>query len=319
MTSVRDQEIAGAVTAALAGDGRVNLSDIVHISVENGIVLLSGTTWTADEKLAATEIARSVDGVVDVQNDLTVPVEGEISDAELRDAVEAALASDPELVRRVGCTVDDGIVTLIGHVRDPGDEHKAIHLAGTVHGVEQVISALEIAEIVPDVTALPVDDATLVGKVADALERAGIQIEDRVIEVDQGAARVRGKVRTENDRRRVTSVVASVDGIRAVQTRLVLRLSEESADPDERLAARVIHALARDGRVAPSNVEVIADDGVVTITGQVDSIDDQVAVAEVAGSVQGVRRIDNRVLVLDRTSARSGDKGVRGRPRPYRR
>jgi osmotically-inducible protein OsmY len=319
MAALSDQEIAGAVIAALAGDGRVDMSDIVHVSVDSGVVLLSGTVWSAEQKLAATEITRGVHGVVDVQNDLTVAVEGEISDAELREAVLAALAGNPELVRRVGCTVDDGIVTLVGHVRDSGDEQRAIHVAGTVHGVEQVISALEIAEIVPDETVPPIDDATLVGKVADALDCAGIQIEGRVIEVDQGVATVRGKVKTVEDQRRVRDIVASVDGIRAVHARLVLRRSEESADPDEALAARVIHALTRDGRVSPSNLQVVADNGVVTITGQVDSVDDQTAVAEVARSVPGARRVDNRVLVLDRTSARSGDKGVHGRPRPYRR
>src|SRR5581483_11872475 len=179
--------------------------------------------------------------------------------------------------------------------------------------------ALEIAEIVPDVTALPADDATLVGKVADALDQAGVEVLDRVIEVDQGVATVRGKVRTDDDRQRVAAAVASVDGIRAEHTRLVLRLSERSADADEALAARVVHALARDGRVSPSNLQIVASGGAVSISGQVDSIDDQAAISEVARNVLGVRRVDNRVLILDRTSARSGDKGVRGRPRAYRR
>lgn len=319
MSELTDQELVGAVTGALARDGRVNVSDIIHVSVENRVVLLSGTVWTAAQKLAAGEIARRVHGVVGVQNDLTISVEGEISDAQIRDAVLAALAGDPELIRRVGCRVDDGIVTLVGHVRDAAEERRAIRVASSVHGVEQVVSALQIAEIVPDVTAPPADDATLVGKVADALDQAGIHVEDRVIEVDQGVATVRGKVRTDDEQQQVAAIVASVDGVRAVHTRLVLLLSEQSSDPNEVLAARVVHALARDGRVSPSNVHIIASDGALSISGQVDSIDDQTAIGDVARKVPGVRRVDNRVLVLNRTSARSGDKGVRGRPRAYRR
>jgi osmotically-inducible protein OsmY len=313
-----DQELAGAVIHAIARDGRVNMSDIVHVSAENGVVLLTGTVWSAAQKQAAEEVVRRVHGVAGVQNDLTVAVEGEISDAELRDQVLATLARHPDLVRRVGCSVDDGIVTLVGHIRDAEQEREAIRIAGAVRGVEQVVSALEIAEIVPDVTVPPIDDATLVGKVADALDRAGVEIQDRFIQVDQGVVTLSGKVSSAQTRRRAEDVVASVDGVRALHNHLVLRLSEESSDPDEVLAARVVHALARDGRVSPSQLRIVATGGVVSVTGQVDSVEDQNAVAEVIRAVPGVRRVEARVSLMGRSSARSGDKGVRGRHRPYR-
>lgn len=228
MSYLTDQEIVGAVTRALARDGRVNVADIMHVTAENGVVRLIGTVPAAGQKQVADDVVRSVQGVVAVQNDLTVAMEGEIADAELRDGVQAALACSPDLVSRVGCRVDDGIVTLVGHIRNAAQEADAMRIAGSIKGVEQVVSTLEIAEIVPDETALPVDDATLLGKVSDALATAGIVVRDGTSHVDQGVATLRGKVKSEKERSRARAVVESVDGIRAVHNHLVLVLSEES-------------------------------------------------------------------------------------------
>lgn len=223
MSYLTDEELVGAVTQALARDGRVNLSDVVHVSADNGVVLLTGTVWSAGQKQAAEAATREVDGIAALQNDLTVATEGTISDAELRDAVLDALSRQPELAPRVGCSVDDGIVTLVGHIRCAADEERAIRIGGSVRGVEQVVSALEIAEIVPEEGALPIDDATLVGKVAEAMDDAGVSVEQRVIRVDQGVATLAGQVGTEHERQHADEVAESVAGIRAVHDRLAIR------------------------------------------------------------------------------------------------
>lgn len=230
MIHLTDEEVVGAVTWALARDGRVNLADVVHVSAENGVVLLTGTVQSAGQKQAAEEVACRIQGVAGIQNDLTVATEGTISDAELRAAVLEALARQPELMPRVGCSVDDGVVTLVGHIRDAAEEQQAIRIAGSIRGVEQVVSTLEIAEIVPEEGALPVDDATLVGKVADALDTLGFDVVDRVIQVDQGVAMVTGRVGTKRERQRVVEAAESVPGVRALHDRLTVRLPFRAAN-----------------------------------------------------------------------------------------
>lgn len=229
MLDLTDEEIVGAVTWELARDGRINLADVVHVSAENGVVLLTGTVWSAGQKQAAEEATRRVHGIAGIQNDLTVAMEGEISDAELRAAILDALARQPELAPRVGCSVGDGVVTLVGHIRDAAEEQQAIRIAGSVRGVEQVVSALEIAEIVPGEGALPVDDATLVGKVADALDKLGFDVADRVIRVDQGVATLTGRVTTARERQCAAEAAASVPGVRALRDRLTERSSSGRA------------------------------------------------------------------------------------------
>ena len=230
MSYLTDEEVVGAVTRALARDGRVNLADVVHVSAEKGVVLLTGTVWSAGQKQAAEEVISRIHGVAGIQNDLTVATEGTISDAELRAGVLDALARNPELAPRVGCSVDDGVVTLVGHIRDVAEELQATRIAGSVRGIEQVVSTLEIAEIVPEEGALPVDDATLVGKVADALNTLGFDVVDRTIRVDQGVATLTGRVGTEGERQRVVKAAESVPGIRALHDRLTVRSPSRGAN-----------------------------------------------------------------------------------------
>ena len=221
MSYLTDQEIIGAVTRVLARDGRVNLADVIHITAEDGVVRLSGTVPAAGQKKAAEEAIRSVHGVVDIENDLTVAIEGEISDAELRAAVLAGLADSPDLVARVGCRVDGGMVTLVGHIRDAAQAAEAIRIAGAVKGVESVRSALTIAEIVPNAAELPIDDATLLSKLSEALDQAGVYIRDRDLRVNRAVATLRGRVDSEKERQRADAVASAVDGVRGVHNHLV--------------------------------------------------------------------------------------------------
>jgi osmotically-inducible protein OsmY len=71
-----DEEIRGAVVEAIARSGRVKVADVIHVDVQAGDVLLSGTVDSADEKAAAEAVARGVRGVARVVDRLTIATEG---------------------------------------------------------------------------------------------------------------------------------------------------------------------------------------------------------------------------------------------------
>ncbi len=309
MGFVRDQEIAGGVVAALARDSRVNAADRVNVSVESGIVTLSGIVRSASEKTAAGEAAAQVPGVVQVDNALTVATDGTISDLELATAVADALARAPGVsLRDIGATVDDGIVTLVGHVRDRAQEEEAIRAAGSVKGVKNVVAALARDDQL-NAVGLPLDDTTVRNQAMGALAESGLNLYDEEVHVAEGVVYLTGRVASEADRRRATEVLQHLVEVARVVNRLVLADSEVSASPDERLTALVQHALRRDGRANPSYVHVTAVGGVVYLAGQVDSIEQQSAAAEVTQRVPGVQRVVNDLLLADRTSEPSDDKG----------
>lgn len=312
MRKLRDEEIAGGVVSALARDGRVNSADRVQVAVDRGTVTLSGIVRSAGEKAAAGEAAAGVPGVALVQNEITVAMDGTIPDDELAEAVGAALERTAGVsLHEVGVEVDDGIVTLVGHVPDVAYEEATTRAAGSVKGVKSVVSALAFDEQV-DVTGLPIDDTTLRNLAMGALSDADLDLPALEVHAAEGVVYLDGLAGSAADRRRATEIVQHLTGAKRVVNRLVLARSEFSREPDQRLIAQVLRALHNDRRINPQYLRVTADNGVVRLAGQVDSIEQQNAAVAAARSVPGVREVISEVLLMDRTSKPSDDKG---RPR----
>jgi hyperosmotically inducible protein len=69
---VKDAEIAATLKGKLATDLNASTLTDVSINVTNGVVTLSGQVNSADKKRRAEQIARGLDGVRSVNDDLQV-------------------------------------------------------------------------------------------------------------------------------------------------------------------------------------------------------------------------------------------------------
>ena len=149
-------------------DFRLDTSDIVrkynvHSKVANGVVTLSGDVATQAQKAEAERLARGVDGVVRVQNDITIDPDedksvtdriksgvnkaGEaITDAWITTKVKWFLARDEGLksVTTIDVDTKDQVVTLKGSVKTAADRARAVELANKADGVKRVIDQLTI-------------------------------------------------------------------------------------------------------------------------------------------------------------------------------
>jgi len=117
----------------------------VEVDTIDGRVTLHGTVSSLDEKERAASIARSVEGVQEVRNLLTVVEKSkreaaEVSDAALVKEVERVLASDATLADseiRVE-SVNAGVVLLSGEAATLTDHRRALEAAHGVRGVRHV-------------------------------------------------------------------------------------------------------------------------------------------------------------------------------------
>jgi hyperosmotically inducible protein len=147
---------------------RLDTSDIVrkynvHTKVLNGVVTLSGDVATAAQKTEAERLARGVDGVVKVQNEITIDPDedksvtdriksgmnktGEaITDAWITTKVKWYLAKDDGLRSVTSIDVDtkDNVVTLKGSVKTAAEKSRAVELAHKADGVKKVVDQLTI-------------------------------------------------------------------------------------------------------------------------------------------------------------------------------
>ncbi|MDQ6894330.1 MAG: BON domain-containing protein [Acidobacteriota bacterium] len=69
---IDDAAIKTAVKAKLAADVKLSTLTNIEVNSTNGIVTLAGQVDNPDQKMLAAEVARSVDGVVRVNNELQV-------------------------------------------------------------------------------------------------------------------------------------------------------------------------------------------------------------------------------------------------------
>ena len=112
------------------------------------------------------------------------------------------------------------------------------------------------------------------------------------VTVQDGIVRLRGHVVTEMNKTRVEDAARSIAGELGIENQLVA---------DEDLVISVSHALGRDERTRLKQVYVGAQNGVITLSGQVDSAALREAAEEVAASVPEVRGVVNYLQAPDVT------------------
>ncbi len=139
-----DSKIKEAVEDAFLYDPRV-LSFNPEVSVDNGVVTLTGSVDNLKAKKAAEQDAKNVVGVFSVKNYLKVRPVFVPGDDDLETDVESALIGDPYIEKfEINVNADNGIVELNGEVDSYFEKVQAEDVASTVKGVIAVDNNLEI-------------------------------------------------------------------------------------------------------------------------------------------------------------------------------
>lgn len=140
---VSDATLTAQVKAALAGDRTVPARDI-EVETRDGVVQLSGFVDSEEARTAALMRARSVQGVVEIRNDLSVrsdarsaqqPVADTVIAAEVRSSLDDAKLGDDS---DVNVEVSAGVVQLSGFVQSVEEKARAGDVASAVAGVRDV-------------------------------------------------------------------------------------------------------------------------------------------------------------------------------------
>jgi osmotically-inducible protein OsmY len=142
-----DQDVRKAVQAALRYDPRLN-GFPMDVTVDDGIVRLTGSVGNLRAKRAASDTARNTVGVVEVENYLHVRPAGELGpqtiDRSVRDAFKRdALLNGDDIV----VDVDNGIVSLYGIVDTPIEKSQAEDVASRIAGVTEVRNYLTVQNL----------------------------------------------------------------------------------------------------------------------------------------------------------------------------
>ncbi|MBI2527382.1 MAG: BON domain-containing protein [Candidatus Rokubacteria bacterium] len=144
-----DSWVTAKTKIALFGDDRVKGTQI-KVETSKGVVALRGKVDSQEAKSAATEVAKGIEGVKTVKNDLQVVSPGarkavDTSDKDINTRVEERLKKDAALKSaKISARTDKGMVTLTGDVRDITTSARASELVRQVPGVHAVKNELSV-------------------------------------------------------------------------------------------------------------------------------------------------------------------------------
>jgi osmotically-inducible protein OsmY len=140
---IEDQIIVGDIQDGLGKEPRLKGTDI-KVDINKGVVHLSGTVKTAEQRRLAMEVAARPQGVVNVVPDIKVLAE-HLPDADIAKEVNTYLRVSP-LVRpgQVSVSVKDGVVHLTGEVDHLMGKVMLIEDIGQLRGVNAVESEIQV-------------------------------------------------------------------------------------------------------------------------------------------------------------------------------
>jgi len=143
-----DSWVTSKTKIALFADDRVKGRQ-VHVETKGGVVMLRGKVDSAEAKSAALEIAKGIEGVKNVKNELQVVAPSKRSEVAADDKVvaknvQSKFKADPQL-KNVKVEVNQGVVSLSGEVKSIDASAKASEVARSVAGVRSVKNDLTYA------------------------------------------------------------------------------------------------------------------------------------------------------------------------------
>jgi hyperosmotically inducible periplasmic protein len=146
-----------------------------------------------------------------------------------------------------------------------------------------------------------VDDSVTTGRVKAALIADPTTKAHQIdVETYKGTVQLNGFVDSSESKERATEVARNTKGVTAVRNNLTVKTDARSAGgavDDSAITAKVKAALAGDARVKAHQVNVETRDGVVQLSGFVESSEAKQTAEELARNVDNVKSVDNEIDV----------------------
>ncbi len=213
------------------------------------------------------------------------------TNSRLQHDVLAELEWDPSIdASRIGVSADDGVVTLMGHVRNYSEKATAERIVKRVKGVNAVADDIEVK--------LPIDaerdDGDIAKAAFDALRwNVAVPAAKCTVTVANGWVTLDGEAEWEYQRRAAFESVRSLLGVRGVTNNIIVTPKANAADVKGKIEA----ALRRNAEVDAAKISVETSDGRVTLRGTVRSFIEREDAVSAAWAAPGVRKVIDELRV----------------------
>ncbi len=302
-----DVAIAEDVADALLSDPATDTWEI-ESSIDEGVVTLTGTVESWQEKELVARVTKGVDGVVGINNNINVDYQANRSDDEILGDVQSTLVWNNRIEDGlINVEVNDGVVSLSGSVGSLFEKNLAEELVH-VAGVRKVdTSDLEVKSWMREEMER---QNFLADKSDEDIERAifdAFTIHPRInedsieVEVNNGIATLTGTVTNLKALRAASQITSDTRGVLTTEQKLSVDnqivVTPDRNNSDEAIRQDVENAIERDPFVEARGIDITVETGIVTLSGTAETYFQKYQADEVASTVNGVVDIINRIDV----------------------
>ena len=218
--------------------------------------------------------------------------------ARVHQDVEQELGCEPSVdAAAIGVAIEDGIVTLSGHVASHAEKIAAEHAAARVRGVKAIVSELEVN--FPDSSLLADEE---IAKVAIQALSWNTQIPaDRIkVRVEHGWITLEGDVDWHYQKTAAYNAVCNLKGVTGVSDRVAIKPTTVSTAVEAHIEA----ALRRRFGTRKNHIAIETSGDHVTLRGAVGSLAERAEIERAAWTTPGVCHVNNNLSVT-RSRART--------------
>lgn len=214
-----------------------------------------------------------------------------MNDNILRQSVIDELEFEPSIdAASIAVTVDDGVVTLGGHVRTYAEKETAEHVAARLKGVRGIAQEIKVQPKGPN----RMDD--------DGIAKRALSMIDWNVNIPKDAVKVRvsngwitlsGKVEWQYQKDTVLRAVRNLEGVIGVTNTVEVTPHVSAAD----VRKRIEDAFERDAEIEAKAIRVDVSGGRVTLEGRVRTWSERRAAERAAWSAPGISTLDDRIVI----------------------
>jgi len=213
------------------------------------------------------------------------------TDAQLKSDVSDELAWDPAIdAGNIGVMVKDGVVTLTGHLDSFSEKHAAERAVRRVPGVRAIAIDLEVR---PPMSQQRSDSEIALAASAALRLNSLVPVGKVQVQVENGWVTLLGEVDWGYQFASAEQAIRPLPGVRGLYNRLSIRPRVDVTG----MGHEIMAALARQAQREARHIDVKAEGGVVTLSGQVHSIAEHDAALGVAFSTKGVSHVVDHLQV----------------------
>lgn len=215
-----------------------------------------------------------------------------MTNRELQQNVQNALDWEPSVgARDIGVSVDDGIVTLRGDVGSYAEKSAAERLAFRVYGVKAVANDITVRVA----SGYERTDTEIAQAAVAALKWNSLVPSNQVtVAVSNGWLTLNGTLDWQYQKEGAMRAVRDLTGVRGVTNGIVVKPRLQAID----VQAKIEAAFKRSAEIDARRVSVTAQDGKVSLSGNVRSWAERQEAERAAWAAPGVTQVEDHIAVV---------------------